>query len=226
MTLLTKGDHGDDVREVQLLLLMTALADPGQPDAIFGEKTAAAVERAQVTLGHPATRDADQELLDELRWLPKKHVAIPRVLTPATVERLVVAIAAAYEVTFARPHNPLACRVAVAQLQEEHGVPLRDIWLNNVGNQDVISSGGPYFFLEDEREGRRHTLPAFASLREGAAAYWARLERHYGAALPAFEAGAPGPAAELLKELGYYSGDVDAYRRAMCDRFAALTPNT
>jgi hypothetical protein len=229
MNTLQPGDRGERVRELQLLLLCTGAANPGAPDGIFGERTGAAVWKASIALGGTGELAADGELLEQLRSLPRVRTAIPRVRTPASVEDLLGALGHAYEIVFNRPVNALAVRVAAAQLQLEHGVDLAAIWVYNLGNLDAVRPyQGPYFYLTAPeviagREVRQtKALRAYTTLVEGAFGYWRRLVEGHTGALWAFERGDPARAAELLKALRYFTGDVEAYRRAMVDRFRAL----
>jgi len=226
---LARGARGEAVRELQLLLLMTGTADPGLPDGAFGPLTAEAVGRARGAVRLPIGDQADEELLGQLRGLPRRRRVVPKVRTPATVEELLGALGRGYEVVFGRASNPLAVRVAGAQLQMEHSVELAAIWVYNLGNLDAVPPwDGPCFCLTapevlgGKRQSRTKALRAYATLEEGAEGYWRRLVESYAGALWAFERGDPARAAELLKALRYYTGSLDPYRRAMIDRFRAL----
>jgi hypothetical protein len=222
------GSRGDRVRELQVLFLMTGVADPGPPDAVFGALTLAGVRHARAALRLPGDQ-ADEDLLGRLRALPRRRRAIPKVRTPAKAEDAWQVLAKGYERVFGRVANPLAVRVALAQLQEEHGVELANIFVFNLGNQDAVEPWeGPFFCLtalEEVAQGRQNrtkALRAYASLQEGAEGYWRRLVESYAGALPAFERGDPGAAAEELKALRYFTGSLPDYKRAMVDRYRAL----
>src|SRR5262245_10208952 len=93
-TSLRQGSRGERVRELQLLLLFSGIADPGKPDAIFGPLTKAAVQVAQGAAGLEPNGVADEDFIDALRAHPRGHVEVPRVRTAALLAELRAAVSA------------------------------------------------------------------------------------------------------------------------------------
>lgn len=120
MTTLRQGDRSPAVRELQLLLAMTG-HDPHGIDGIFGPKTHAALRAWHLTT---LPVQASDETVAALRAAPRLAVEVPRVLTPASVVDVRIALLAGYVATFGHEPGPgaLPIRVALAQLAVEHGL--------------------------------------------------------------------------------------------------------
>jgi flagellum-specific peptidoglycan hydrolase FlgJ len=146
---------------------------------------------------------------------------VPRVKTPLTRPELRTALVNGYRLAFEAEPTEETIGVAWAQLCEESGNG-QWIWNNNFGNVDALPDWQSSVFELTAREVingrsvmRTKRLCAFPNPEAGAAHYWRRLSENYADALPFFEAGDPVGAAKKLKELRYYTGDVEAYADSM-----------
>ena len=164
---------------LQLLLAMSG-RDPGPLDGVWGPRTEHACLASTVGQWRKRGDSGPIELVVEagdieiLRAAQRRPVEVRAVRTPIIEVNMRIALAAGYAVVFDRDPNPLAVRVALAQLVIEHGCtewsatiakenpapcpPLWgerafvDVWDFNVGNQQVPFSQRerppvPHFYL-------------------------------------------------------------------------------
>lgn len=150
---------------------------------------------------------------------------VPRQHTPVAIADLPDLLSDGYGATTGHDPEPGHIRLALAQLELEHGVEagaLRAVYNWNLGNQDAGEGWtGDTFCTVPECEGVScsshavHQRRAYASPEEGAAGYWQVMTERYPKAL---EAMARDDAAGFVRELklaGYFTGDEGAYLRAV-----------
>jgi hypothetical protein len=147
---------------------------------------------------------------------------VARVATPLNDVQLAAAIAKAHEDVYAGPPSPELHGCVWAQLCLEHARGAA-LWAHNYGN---ITCGktypGDFYTLKtDEQVKPGEWVPmtlryrAHQSHRAGAAAYLEFMEAHYESALALFRRGKAYDAAHRLKELRYFTANVEPYARSM-----------
>lgn len=150
---------------------------------------------------------------------------VPRVHTPVSLASLPELLSDGYGAATGHDPEPGHIRLAIAQLELEHGVEagaLRAVYCYNLGNQDAGEGfSGDIFVTYPECEGTgctlhaRHQRRAYASPEEGAEGYWQVMATRYPKALAAMARDdAPGFVREL-HAAHYFSGDEGAYLRAV-----------
>lgn len=167
---------------------------------------------------------------------------VPRVQTPITLEVFVAAIRAAYASELGREPDRKTAAVFFGHLMiETSGVA---VWNWNLGNiKYVPGCGSDWFDLPGTWEvvnGRKVVLPAgdpgrrfraYDSPVDGLARklrfLYSGAGGRYAKAWKDACDGQPAHYARSLKDAGYYTGDVNAYTRGVCDgffRFMARAP--
>lgn len=217
--LLSLGSRGPDVLRLQLLLLTRGVAAVN-PTGAFDGRTRAGVAQAQTNAQLQVTGIADAKFVAALRSDPVVAVEVPRVRTVLSLEERRIALRAGHLSALRAELSPAAERMALAQLQLEHGE--RSLWTNNFGN---VMAGrdfhGPWFAMDAlERHAygwqlHHSSWRAYALPEEGAAGYWGLLEEHFPAALAAFEGDDVERVVHELKDGHYMTAHEGDYAAAM-----------
>jgi hypothetical protein len=189
-------------------------------DGRFGAQTESAVCLARAGVAMMPSGVADEGLLELLRAIDPGVVEIPRVNTPLTTEERARALIAGHRRVFGVAPSASRLRMALAQIQAEHGS--HALWNFNFGNV-MTGAGwhGPWFQM-DARERFTHGWQvhrshwrAACSPDEGAGIYWRMMVQHFAAAIPMFDEGSPQGAAHALKAAGYYTATEASYARLL-----------
>jgi len=158
-------------------------------------------------------------------------VIVPRALTPVPLAGLLALLSAAHRDLRGFDLDPDAYRLAVAQLELEHGVSggsLRGVWCFNFGNHDATAADRNNAMVdtfetvpehEVDAHGRGylqvHTRRAYPDVESGLEGYWLALLDGFPASYDAMGIGDPDGLAAALKGERYFTADPLAYARAL-----------
>jgi hypothetical protein len=146
---------------------------------------------------------------------------VERVRTRMTEREIAVALDLGHVGAFNVTASQLRLSVANAHVWQEtaRGTSL---WNYCLVNLDWLPGdpGDRFPLVADEGYGAsahsmRKYLRSFPDAFSGAVAYWRTMAGRYGSALPFFDAGDGDGAGRKLKELRFYTGDVEIYARAL-----------
>lgn len=147
---------------------------------------------------------------------------VDRLATRMSEREIAVALDLGHVAAFNVSATPARLSVANAHVWQETGRGQRGLYNFNFLNGDWLP-GDPearFPLVADEGYGAmthsmRKFLRAYPDAFSGAVGYWRTMAKQYPSALPLFDAGDGDGAAREMKRLGFFSGNVEVYARAL-----------